>query len=101
MISTGITKHEHPRPDDGGLRDLNPMRRAARLRDGEVHIERLRPLQHAVHLPNGSTHRRRTFGAAERVGHDYLDRDTPSAAGEAGEPADRSAPSGLRAFLIG
>ena len=74
MISTATTKLEHPRPQDGGLRDLDPRRRAARLRAGSVRIERVRPLHHVVHLPDGSRHRRRTFGAAERLGHTYLDR---------------------------
>lgn len=73
MISTATTKLEHPRPHDGGLRDLDPRRRAARLRGGNVRIERVRPLQHVVHLPDGSRHRRRTFGAAERLCHTYLD----------------------------
>ena len=74
MISTATTKLEHPRPGDGSLRDLDPRRRAARLRSGEVRIERVAPLHHVVHLPDGSSHRRRTFGAAERLGHTYLDR---------------------------
>jgi hypothetical protein len=98
MISTGITKHEHPRPQDGGLRDLNPTRRASRLRSGAVHIQRIRPLRHVVHLPDGSQHHRRTFGAAERVGHEYLDRGARTG-------ADRTVASieqtGLRAFLKG
>jgi hypothetical protein len=101
MISTGTTKHEHPRPEDGGLRDLNPSRRAARLRDGEVHIERVRPLQHLVHLPDGSRQRRRTFGAAERVGHEYLDRGTPTASDPTAPGAERPTQTGLRAFLKG
>jgi hypothetical protein len=100
MISTATTKHEHPRPEDGGVRDLNPVRRASRLRSGDVHIQRVAPLHHVVHLPDGSRQRRRTFGAAERVGHDYLDRTTPTAADEA-PPVDRPAQSGLRAFLRG
>lgn len=74
MISTATTKLEHPRSDDGGLRDLDPRRRSARLRAGDVRIERVRPLHHLVHLPDGSSHRRRTFTAAERLGHTYLDR---------------------------
>lgn len=74
MISTATTKLEAPRPQDGSLRDLDPSRRSARLRAGNVRIERVRPLQHVVHLPDGSRHRCRTFGAAERIGHSYLDR---------------------------
>jgi hypothetical protein len=100
MISTSTTKHEHPRPEDGGLRDLSPTRRATRLRNGEVHIERVRPLRHVVHLPDGSQQRRRTFGAAERVGHDYLDRGAATAT-DAADAADRTPASGLRAFLKG
>src|SRR6202012_4378500 len=34
MISTAPTKLEPPRPQDGGLRDLDPSRRTARLRSG-------------------------------------------------------------------
>jgi hypothetical protein len=74
MISTATTKLEHPRPDDGSLRDPDPRRRAARLRAGHVRIERVRPLHHVVHLPDGESRRRRTFGAAERLAHTHLDR---------------------------
>ena len=74
MISTATTKLEHPRPRDGSLRDLDPRRRAARLRAGNVRIERVRPLHHLVHLPDGARQRRRTFGAAERLAHSYLDQ---------------------------
>jgi hypothetical protein len=74
MISTATTKLDHPRPQDGGLLDLDPRRRTARLRAGDIRIERVRPLHHVVHLPDGTRHHRRTFGAAERVGHGYLDR---------------------------
>lgn len=73
MISTATTKLEHPRPEDGTLRDLDPRRRAARLRAGEVRIERVRPLHHLVHLPDGSCHQRRTRTGAERLGHTFLD----------------------------
>jgi hypothetical protein len=74
MISTATTKLDHPRSHDGGLLDLDPRRRTARLRAADIRIERVRPLHHVVHLPDGTRHRRRTFGAAERVGHSYLDR---------------------------
>jgi hypothetical protein len=73
MISTATTKLEYPRPEDGTVRDLDPTRRAARLRAGDVRIERERPLRHVVHLPDGSTHRRRTRTGAERLGHAFLD----------------------------
>jgi hypothetical protein len=73
MISTATTKLEHPRPEDGTLRDLDPNRRAARLRAGEVRIERVRPMYHVVHLPDGSSHHRRTRTGAERLGHTFLD----------------------------
>ena len=54
MISTATTKLEHPRPEDGTMRDLDPARRAARLHAGGVRIERVQPLRHLVHLPDGS-----------------------------------------------
>jgi hypothetical protein len=73
MISTATTKLEHPRPEDGTLRDLDPNRRAARLHAGEVRIERVRPMHHLVHLPDGSSRRRRTRTGAERLGHTFLD----------------------------
>lgn len=73
MISTATTKLEHPRPEDGTARDLDPLRRAARLRAGDVRIERVRTLHHVVHLPDGSSHQRRTRAAAERLGHTFLD----------------------------
>ena len=101
MISTATTKLDHPRAADGGLRDPHPVRRAARLRAGDVRIERERPLRHIVHLPDGSRHHRRTFGGAERVGHGYLDRsqsDHGSESNGSGEGADQS---GLRSFLRG
>jgi hypothetical protein len=73
MITTSATKLEHPRPEDGSLRDLNPTRRAARLRAGGIRIERVRSLNHVVHLPDGSSQRCRTFGSAERIAHAHLD----------------------------
>ncbi len=73
MISTATTKLEHPRPQDGGLRDLDPRRRAARLHAGRVRIEQTAPLRHVVHFPDGSSQRRRTHAGAERAAHTYLD----------------------------
>ena len=73
MISTATTKLEPPRPEDGTVRDLDPARRAARLHAGDVRIERVRPLRHVVHLPDGSSHQRRTRTGAERLAHSFLD----------------------------
>jgi hypothetical protein len=74
MITSSPTKLEPPRPDDGSLRDLHPGRRQTRLRDGGVRIERIRPLAHRVHLPDGTARDCRTYGTAERLAHSYLDQ---------------------------
>jgi hypothetical protein len=74
MMITATTKLDPVRPEDGGLLDRDPERRARRLQGAGVRIERPGPLHHVVHFPDGASRRFRTFGAAERTAHTYLDR---------------------------
>jgi hypothetical protein len=74
MITTSQTKLEHPRPEDGTLRDLDPQRRAARLRAAGVEIQRSGRWAHVVRLPDGGRERRRTFAGAERLAHTFIER---------------------------
>lgn len=73
MITT-TTRLQPARPQDGTLLDLNPYRRAARLRAGGVRIERAAPWSYTVALPDGRSERRRTYASAERIAHSYLDQ---------------------------
>lgn len=73
MINT-TTRLTPSRPEDGTLLDINPYRRAARLRDAGVTVVRTAPWAYAVTLPDGSLQRRRTFSAAERAAHAFVDQ---------------------------
>jgi hypothetical protein len=73
MISTATTKLDPIRPEDGTLLDLDPYRRAARLRDAGVRIEHTATWAYSVRLPDGRRERRRTFRAAERAAHAFVD----------------------------
>lgn len=73
MIST-TTRLTPSRPEDGSLMDLNPYRRAARLRAAGVTVVRTAPWTYAVALPDGSLQRRRTFGAAQRTAHAFVEQ---------------------------
>ncbi len=72
MIGTSTTKLEY-RPEDGGLRDLNPLRRSARLRAAGIEIERSGRWAHTVRFPDGRRERRRSYGSAERLAHTAVD----------------------------
>lgn len=73
MITT-TTRLAPVRPEDGTLQDLNPYRRAARLRAGGVRIDRAAPWSYTVQMPHGGSERRRTYASAERAAHAFLDR---------------------------
>jgi hypothetical protein len=68
VLTTAATKlidiHE-----DGTLRDPDPQRRATRLRDAGVRIERRGPLDHVVRSETSELVHFRTMGAAERHAH--------------------------------
>jgi DHA1 family inner membrane transport protein len=66
MISASPTKIQFPHRTDGGLRDPDPARRARRLCEHGVAIERHGRFAHAVHHRGVEVSRHRTRGAAER-----------------------------------
>ena len=72
MLTTEATKlidlHE-----DGTLRDPDPRRRATRLHDAGVTIERWGPMDHVVRDGVSDLAHFRTLGAAERHAHAIAD----------------------------
>ncbi len=69
MLTTATTHIQFPTREDGGLRDPDPGRRAARLRAAGVSVERCRPFEHVVHRDGEFLARRRTSSGAERTAH--------------------------------
>lgn len=70
---TASTRITPVRPENGTLMDLNPYRRAARLRAAGISLQRTGPWSYTVELPDGRTERRRTFTGAQRVAHAFAD----------------------------
>jgi hypothetical protein len=74
MISTASTKPIDYHRQDGGLRDPNPRRRAARLNAAGVTVARTGRLEHVVRHGERETARFRTLRGAERHAHALADR---------------------------
>ena len=63
-----------PWPIDGRLGDPDPIRRAERLRAQRLAIEHHGPfLYEVVDLDHGPVGRRRSWGGAEELAHQYAD----------------------------
>jgi hypothetical protein len=67
MISTATTHLQAPVRTDGGLRDPDPTRRAARLAAAGVRVERRGAFDHVVRIGESEITRRWTRSAAERI----------------------------------
>jgi hypothetical protein len=74
MISTSPTTLEYPTLAGGSARELDPRRRAARLRAHGIEIERRERRRYLVRFPDGRHEQRRTFFGAEHAAHRYIDR---------------------------
>jgi hypothetical protein len=69
----------YPWPVDGRLGDPDPARRAARLQGARLAIEHTGPFAYSVvDLDHGPVGRRRSWGGAEELAHQYADlRERP------------------------
>lgn len=74
MINLGSNPRPLPWPVDGRLGDPDPSRRAERLRAQRLAIRHHGPfLYEVVDLDLGPVGRRRSWGGAEELAHQYAD----------------------------
>ena len=71
VINHDPSKLLHPTREDGGLRDPDPRRRAARLDSHGIEIRRNGVLRYDVRRGDRHLGTRRTFGGAEMLAHTH------------------------------